>query len=339
MTVEEQLLGHKWPGATVSLQVEIKVKSSLDCLPKLHLNDFLARHYSAERTKELVDSSTEKIEKRHPTRRNQFYFRDVVANPDTPAFFHPDFFSNDISKRRLSLSLLLSEPNNYVRIFTPEGQKVPGDEYTSKLEALVGENYRDKLAGILSQAIDLKMLGAVRFLQQFTGTSLGDLLYRVVSQDYQTVRDQKGVGYLHKPCLLILTKLLEKLDNPANTDINQEVKPIYDSLYEEVKAELVSKNEDIKDLPLQFAYSCLLIVITFCDSSMIIKLEIAKKQPEREAKFAANPRNHSGVFSWNGEEYFWASRNTMIDVGAKKDANVQKLVELYKSLDQYLERL
>ena len=332
------------------LHLEIKVKSSIDCLPQEYLGPCLQMfcpHLSTDQRLALEKRAILLRKKRDGVECSQFYLRDIVKKlrdgklKDSPKkinpFNGPAFFSTEETKRVSAIRQLCMSSNNYLRVFDENGHRVAAEKYDSFLTPILG-HWEETLPVILANAIPAQLLGVLQYLQAFAGTSLGDLLYKLVCNGYAGTKASRGRGYLLTNSMDILEAILSYLNKFPPTQTQPKVDNISSEIIANIEAKLRSqgKEECCKDLALRFYYIALLVVMGFCDTSVIVKLALS---PDSLDNSSLTPRERMGKIMIMDKNVNWASRCSMIDFGAKKDENVEKLIETYAGLDQYIDNL
>jgi Inositol-pentakisphosphate 2-kinase len=329
------------------LHVEIKMKSSLTVMPSKDMIDFVNTFMtnSPEANKKDVAKILEKHkDKMKGSEENQFFMRNVIAaaNPENTSkldkargkshFDGVSFFLRGQSGRAEAISDISSHESNYFRVFDLTGKSLNFKEYSTLLASYF-EDWHTTFSKIIAQSISDELTNTIAFMQHILGGSIGDTMLRLVKLNYASVKKQKGVGYLLSNSDFIIKAVLECMEN--RKQLNEREVP-YISNYDIIRNKVTSRlsKDCISDIDLQILYTCALTIMTFCDASVIIKLVVSNSH-EINMMASLNDRLTCSQILTPKNKYLFAAKIAVIDVGAKKDKNLAKLIDQFYELDKY----
>lgn len=328
------------------LHVEIKMKSSLTVMPSKDMiefvNTFMADAPDANK-KDVAKILEKHKDKMKGSEENQFFMRNVIAaaNPEKTSkldkargkshFDGVSFFLRGQSGRAKAISDISSHESNYFRVFDITGKCLNFREYSSLLASYF-EDWHSTFPKIIAQSISDELINTIAFMQHILGGSIGDTMLSLVKLNYASVKKQKGVGYLLSNSDQIIKAVLECMEN---SKLKERVIP-YLSQYDIIRNKVTSQlsKDCISDIDLQIIYTCALAIMTFCDASVIIKLVVSDSR-EIDMIASLNDRLTCSQILTPKNKYLYATKIAFIDVGAKKDKNLAKLIEQFYEIDKY----
>lgn len=357
VTVEEDLMGPDFcePSSLTSegllqMHVEIKMKSSLDVLPTSGLDDFVET-FMAGSSPSKQKAAFQTLEKSRDSRKgsetNQFFFRNIVAAAKKGKISEIEaerakndfdgiaFFVQGVEGRAEAIRKISGQDSNYFRVFDKDGNKLDFQGYSHILKAHFID-WSSTFCAILSESIKPKLLNTVLYMQRILGESIGSTVLRLVKLKYAEVKKEKGVSYLLTHSKQILEAIMECLEESNLSDIQSFPSQLH-KIELKVKSKLASlPSSALEHLDLQIVYTCALTIMTFCDSSVILK---AKVSLSPVCKLDPDSRSSTDKLSADGRVYHYSIKNTIIDIGAKKDDNLAKLVDTFYGLEAYVKHL
>lgn len=354
-TVEENLMDENFKELEsmdgVSLfHIEIKMKSSLDILSRSKMDE-LVRCFLSDKTDEEREAIASYLStfrgKRKGAEFSQFFLRDLISLFDMQdsqkkskkksknAFDGRAFFLEDAENRVQAIRSIADHESNYFRVFDGRGARLVFEEYDKVLSNMFSD-WKASFCSVVSQSLSIELLRAVTFLQNIMSNSLGDSLVRLISLKYEEVKKEEGAAYLWTHARLIFSEVMEVL---SEYDMSKPVDLEKDHYYEikaKVAESLQKSGQTCEHLDLMVAYICLLTAMTFCDTSVVMKLAIRKDEPiKKTTHFESSPKLKLGKVDEGQHSYFYASKSTLIDFGAKKDSNLANLIETFRGLSHY----
>lgn len=333
------------------LHFEIKVKSSLDVMPMVHKKEFSEMIFpgkpESDRT-EFLDSLEKFSGKRLGSEKSQTFLRDVqfIANPSSPQpklapspFDGPGFFADDVEQNMQAIRLIAEKETNYLRVFNPSGKRLSMVEYEPILSSWF-DNWRDALPQILSKAINRRVVKILEYLQRFLGESIGDTIVQLHRLGYEKVKSTKGLQYLVSLAEPILKAILHEFDKFDFVETAQPIPDIFSKIRTSVLSALDHKQDQAapEDIDLMICYVSLIVMMTFSDSSIVLKLVVSRHHLQVHPSAAneqVDPRVSFGTVTVDGIQYHLASRCTIIDFGPKKDSNVANLLQTFQKFPVY----
>lgn len=336
------------------VHVEVKMKSSLDVLSHSNnaslLEKFLGDRSDAERA-QIAECFKKYSDKRKGNEFNQFFMRDLISLKQAETsgtskkkaskniFDGRGFFLEGLETREAAIRAISAQENNYFRVFDHKGERLHFEDY-DKLFSSIFSDWRTTLCSIVAQSFSQELLRAVTFMQNMAGNSLGDSLVRLTSLGYNEVKKEKGIAYLFDIAEHVVAAILDTLEH---TNLNEPI-DIHVDHFDEIKKKVVEtlkeRSIESQDIDLKVIYVCLLSLMAFCDTSAMIKLAIRKdKELKPNSQFHFSAKFAQGSKAENDGTFYFFSKSTLIDFGAKQDYNLANLLEAFRGLDTYAEYL
>lgn len=334
--------------------IEIKMKSSLDVLSRSKMENFVEKFLIDKTESELTDIAlnlTKMKGNRAGAEFSQFFMRDLMTQFDSGKtekkpkkkaknlFDGRAFFLEGLDQRVDAIRKIAEQETNYFRVFDKSGNRLHFEDYDKVLSGIF-QDWRVTFCNIVGSSINLELLRAVTFMQNLMTNSLGDSMAKLVSLGYEEVKREKGVEYLWDCEDLIVRAIVEVLDEnymnkPIDLDMNY-----FDQIKQKVGTWLEKSGQTYENLDLKVIYICILTSMTFCDTSVILKIALHKDTDlKKTPAFENSSKLVAGSLIEANHCYHYASKLTLIDFGAKKDSNLQNLLETFKGLSYYSDYL
>ena len=286
--------------------VEIKIKSSLDCLFSDHTTDedivkyFFKAADTPDKKELFLKDYYECKKKRSSPQMSQFYLRDCIQymkekSPKQREKLDNSFdgykmmdFSGSPRKNIQSVlsAMMNTHNNNYIRIFDSHGTKLSTEECTKRLKTSFKEDWADTFSAKVADAVDTNLLETIKRFQTICGVYLGDTVLALKKSLERTGRDLKEIGSL-----------------PTNKQVLSDI--LESSSHTGFRFSLRDSHEEDP----QVIYNILLIILTMCDTSIYMRVDTLD-----------------------------SSKNTihMIDYSLKSYKNVSKLIKVYDDMYLYI---
>lgn len=356
-TIEENLVINKFEGLKSvpsdhrMFHFEVKTKSALSVIPATQGKEFFDRFLPSDpeetRSKNLewLQSVASKIQ---GNERHQFFLRDVQredGKKDPCSFSGDKFFSSNLFEREEAIRPMLEVDSNYLRLFDQEGTRLSLKEFKETFKDLETDLLR-----LIARSLDERILRFIHAVQTILGESIGDLVVKLEQSGYYDVLKNNDPDFLlihSEDVAASIIDLSAEIAQHSEESMTEQV--TNEERYAKLKTAVIrrialhsSENPLSHNLDLSIYYVTLLTAMTFCDCSVICKVLISSEplalndSSDKRVQIGSLLRQE---YDEQGESVdnttYFASKSTLIDIGAKKHSNLQRLLKTFEGFGKY----